>query len=84
MFSRIFIISFRAASFFIKKAEDEEKWQEKILKLAEQEPKDLKPFERELVTYLISSVSGAEVFKNHDPCLLLCYHLYLMPIVYCI
>jgi hypothetical protein len=37
------------------KAEDEKKWQEKILKLAEQEPKALKPFERELVTYLISS-----------------------------
>jgi hypothetical protein len=37
-------------------------------KLAEQEPKALKPFERELVTYLISSVSGAEVFKNHNPC----------------
>jgi hypothetical protein len=34
----------------------------------EQEPKALKPFERELVTYLISSVSGAKVFKNHDPC----------------
>jgi hypothetical protein len=49
-------------------AEDEEKWQEKILKLAEQEPKALKPFERELVTYLISSVSGAKVFKNHNPC----------------
>jgi hypothetical protein len=24
--------------------------------------------QRELVTYLISSVSGAKVFKNHNPC----------------
>jgi hypothetical protein len=33
------------------KSEDEEKWQTEILKLAEQEPKTLKPSERELVTY---------------------------------
>ena len=50
------------------KAKDEEKWQTEILKLAEQEPEALKPFERELVAYLISSVSGAKVFKNHNPC----------------
>ena len=49
------------------KSEDEEKWQTEILKLAEQEPKTLKPSERELVTYLISSVSGAKMFKNRDP-----------------
>jgi hypothetical protein len=29
------------------KAKDEEKWQTEILKLAEQEPEALKPFERE-------------------------------------
>ena len=53
-------------SAWSKRAQDPEAWQDSIVNLALNGPEQLKPFQREQVTHLVSSKEGAQKFSNNE------------------
>ena len=50
-----------------ERANNLEKWQEKIIEMARREPESLLPFEREQIVHLVSTGEGARKFLESDP-----------------